>query len=127
MKIKTISRTEEDFSRKTTNDIVKVHFNRDPALHPFEKAREYTKAIVATKLEKIFAKPFIGPAVMAGSSFHMPFVIYPSNYLQPFFWQAPWRVIETAYTVLALSVTKTSLSSPAHATARSRCGTLVGR
>eukprot|EP00607_Mallomonas_marina_P010218 CAMPEP_0182421404 /NCGR_PEP_ID=MMETSP1167-20130531/6782_1 /TAXON_ID=2988 /ORGANISM="Mallomonas Sp, Strain CCMP3275" /LENGTH=329 /DNA_ID=CAMNT_0024598511 /DNA_START=86 /DNA_END=1072 /DNA_ORIENTATION=+ len=37
-----------------------VHRNRDPKLHPFERAREYTKAVVATKLEKIFAKPFIG-------------------------------------------------------------------
>eukprot|EP01041_Mallomonas_annulata_P007717 gene7717-15791_t len=60
MKIKTISRTEEDFVRKSKNDITKVHRNRDPKLHPFERAREYTKAIVATKLDKIFAKPFIG-------------------------------------------------------------------
>ncbi|CAM9249947.1 unnamed protein product [Ectocarpus fasciculatus] len=60
MKIKTISRTEEDYSRKTTMDITKVHRNRDPRLHPFERAREYTKAVVATKLDKIFAKPFIG-------------------------------------------------------------------
>ena len=60
MKIKTISRTEEDFSRKSKLDIVKVHRNRDPALHPFERAREYQKAVVATKLDKIFAKPFIG-------------------------------------------------------------------
>ena len=37
-----------------------MHRNRNPALHPFERAREYTKAIVATKLDKIFAKPFIG-------------------------------------------------------------------
>ena len=49
MKIKTISRTEESFCRSTSKDIVKVHRNRDPALHPFDKAREYTKALVATK------------------------------------------------------------------------------
>ena len=60
MKIKTISRTEESFCRSTTLDIVKVHRNRDPALHPFERAREYTNALVSTKLDKIFAKPFIG-------------------------------------------------------------------
>lgn len=60
MKIKTISRTEEDYVRKTTLDITKVHRNRDPILHPFEREREYTRAIVATKLDKIFAKPFIG-------------------------------------------------------------------
>ena len=31
----------------------------DPALHPFEKAREYTRALNATKLERMFAKPFL--------------------------------------------------------------------
>lgn len=60
MKIKTISRTEEDYSRKSALDITKVHRNRDPVLHPFEKAREYTKALIATKMDKMFAKPFIG-------------------------------------------------------------------
>lgn len=60
LKIKTISRTAEDYERKTKFDITKVFRNRDPALHPFERAREYTKALVATKLDKIFAKPFIG-------------------------------------------------------------------
>lgn len=29
-------------------------------MHPFERAREYTRAVVATKLDKIFAKPFVG-------------------------------------------------------------------
>lgn len=60
MKIKTISRLEEDYVRKTKHDITKVHRNRDPALHPFHRAREYTKALVATKMDKIFAKPFVG-------------------------------------------------------------------
>jgi WD repeat and SOF domain-containing protein 1 len=60
IKIKTISRSEEDYCRKTSLDITKVHRNRDPALHPFERAREYSKALVAVKLDKIFSKPFIG-------------------------------------------------------------------
>ena len=60
MKIKTISRTEEDFVRKSKLDISKVHRNRDPVLHPFDRSREYAKAVVATKLDKIFAKPFVG-------------------------------------------------------------------
>lgn len=34
--------------------------NFDPSLHPFQAAREYTKALNAVKLEKVFAKPFIG-------------------------------------------------------------------
>lgn len=33
--------------------------NYDPALHPFEVPREYTRALNATKLERIFAKPFV--------------------------------------------------------------------
>ncbi len=59
-KIKTISRTEEDYSRKSKLDICKVFRNRDPALHPHERSREYRKALNSTKLDKLFAKPFIG-------------------------------------------------------------------
>ena len=33
--------------------------NLDPALHPFERAREYTRALNATKLERMFAAPFV--------------------------------------------------------------------
>lgn len=34
--------------------------NYDPALHPLEGPREYIRAMNATKLERVFAKPFIG-------------------------------------------------------------------
>lgn len=34
--------------------------NYDPALHPLEVPREYTRALNSTKLERVFAKPFIG-------------------------------------------------------------------
>lgn len=33
--------------------------NLDPAHHPFERAREYTRALNATKLDRMFAAPFI--------------------------------------------------------------------
>uniref|UniRef100_A0A3P8U3B8 DDB1- and CUL4-associated factor 13 n=1 Tax=Amphiprion percula TaxID=161767 RepID=A0A3P8U3B8_AMPPE len=33
--------------------------NYDPSLHPFEVSREYTRALNATKLERVFAKPFL--------------------------------------------------------------------
>lgn len=33
--------------------------NLDPALHPFERAREYTRALNATKLDRLFAAPFV--------------------------------------------------------------------
>ena len=34
--------------------------NYDSKLHPFEAAREYQRALNAVKLEKLFAKPFLG-------------------------------------------------------------------
>eukprot|EP00123_Amoebidium_parasiticum_P000808 comp11710_c0_seq1/m.6274 comp11710_c0_seq1/g.6274 ORF comp11710_c0_seq1/g.6274 comp11710_c0_seq1/m.6274 type:complete len:447 (-) comp11710_c0_seq1:479-1819(-) len=60
MKVKTISRNDEDYTRSNTRDLYKVHRNMNPAQHPFEKAREYTRALNATKLERMFAKPFMG-------------------------------------------------------------------
>jgi WD repeat and SOF domain-containing protein 1 len=33
--------------------------NLNSELHPFEKAREYTRALTATKMERMFAKPFL--------------------------------------------------------------------
>ncbi|KAJ8985086.1 hypothetical protein NQ317_019771 [Molorchus minor] len=60
MKVKVISRNPDEYLRETKHDIHKVARNYDPALHPFEAAREYTRALNAVKLEKVFAKPFIG-------------------------------------------------------------------
>lgn len=40
-------------------DIARLPRNLDPAIHPLAKAREYTRALNATKLERYFAKPFI--------------------------------------------------------------------
>lgn len=41
MKIKTISRLEESYTRDCKGDRMKIHRNRDPALHPFEKVIIY--------------------------------------------------------------------------------------
>ncbi|KAG7212871.1 hypothetical protein KM043_002223 [Ampulex compressa] len=60
MKVKILSRNPDDYLRETKRDIYKVPRNYDPALHPFEAAREYTRALNAVKLERVFAKPFIG-------------------------------------------------------------------
>ena len=60
MKFKVLSRREVDYTRERKSDVLKVQRNPDPLLHPFEQAREYTRALNAAKLEKIFAKPFIG-------------------------------------------------------------------
>ncbi len=55
-----ISRDEEQFTRARKTDLMKMHRNVAPVEHPFEKAREYTRALNAVKLDKIFAKPFLG-------------------------------------------------------------------
>jgi WD repeat and SOF domain-containing protein 1 len=60
MKVKTISRVEKDFTAEVATDRTKVFRNYDPALHPFERAREYTRALNAVKLDRLFAKPFVG-------------------------------------------------------------------
>ena len=43
MKVKAISRIEEDYTRECKSDILKVHRNLDPALHPCT-ARRSTSA-----------------------------------------------------------------------------------
>mmetsp|Transcript_6052 Transcript_6052/g.14561 ORF Transcript_6052/g.14561 Transcript_6052/m.14561 type:complete len:445 (-) Transcript_6052:139-1473(-) len=59
MKVKVLNRVEEDFTRERKGDVAKVFRNPDPTVHPFERAREYTRALNATKLDKVFAKPFV--------------------------------------------------------------------
>ncbi|XP_053697742.1 DDB1- and CUL4-associated factor 13 [Sabethes cyaneus] len=60
MKVKVISRNPDNYLRETKRDIHRVFRNYDSALHPFEEAREYVRALNATKLERVFAKPFVG-------------------------------------------------------------------
>lgn len=60
MKVKMLTRSSDVYLRETKKDIHKVPRNYDPTLHPFEVPREYVKALNATKLERVFAKPFIG-------------------------------------------------------------------
>eukprot|EP00753_Platysulcus_tardus_P022782 PLAT9991.1.p1 GENE.PLAT9991.1~~PLAT9991.1.p1 ORF type:complete len:461 (-),score=156.38 PLAT9991.1:82-1437(-) len=60
MKIKVISRDEQAYTRERGSDVVKQFRNVDPKLHPFERAREYKRAVNAVKLDRVFAKPFVG-------------------------------------------------------------------
>lgn len=60
MKVKTISRSSDDYVPVKSTQESQLPRNLNPALHPFERAREYTKALNATKLERMFAKPFVG-------------------------------------------------------------------
>ncbi|MES1916178.1 MAG: hypothetical protein MHM6MM_008022 [Cercozoa sp. M6MM] len=59
MKVKTISRNDRDYQRQNKLEVHKVQRNYAPELHQFERAREYTRALAATKLDKVFAKPFV--------------------------------------------------------------------
>ncbi|XP_011502121.1 PREDICTED: DDB1- and CUL4-associated factor 13 [Ceratosolen solmsi marchali] len=60
MKVKVLSRNPDEYLRETKRDIHKVPRNYDPILHPFEAPREYTRALNAVKLDRVFAKPFVG-------------------------------------------------------------------
>ena len=59
MKVKVLSRNPAEYIRESRSDIHKLHRNLDPSLHPFEAPREYTRALNAVKLERVFAKPFV--------------------------------------------------------------------
>jgi len=55
-----LSRNTVDHTQERRGDLFRAVHNPDPALHPFEREREYMRALNATKLEKVFAKPFLG-------------------------------------------------------------------
>ncbi|KAF8820357.1 Sof1 family domain-containing protein [Cardiosporidium cionae] len=59
MKVKVIHRNPGDFVQSNPGEIKRRFRNPDPRLHPFERAREYSRALLAVKLDKLFAKPFI--------------------------------------------------------------------
>ncbi|KAI1977673.1 Protein sof1 [Ophidiomyces ophidiicola] len=58
MKIKALSRSAASQQTPGTGT-TRLARNLDPSQHPFERAREYTRALNATKLERMFAAPFI--------------------------------------------------------------------
>ena len=60
VKISAISRDRREFTREHKSELMRVQRSTQPELHPFEKGREYVRALNATKLDKHFAKPFIG-------------------------------------------------------------------
>lgn len=52
-------RSLQDHIAPTSNSTAPVSRNLDPALHPFARPREYTRAVAAAKLERMFSKPFV--------------------------------------------------------------------
>ncbi|KHJ97317.1 WD domain, G-beta repeat protein [Oesophagostomum dentatum] len=59
MKVKMISRNPDDYQRETNKDIYKIVRNWNAPQDPFRAQTEYTRALNATKLERVFAKPFV--------------------------------------------------------------------
>lgn len=58
-KIKALSRSLDNHAPARLGDPTPISRNLDPALHPFDKPREYTRALNAAKLDRMFAKPFV--------------------------------------------------------------------
>lgn len=54
MKVKVLHREEPQ-----SGGVQRYERNKDPQLHPLERAREYQRALNAVKMQKMFAKPFI--------------------------------------------------------------------
>ena len=70
VKMKAISRDRRDFTRERKGELMRVSRNPQPELHPFERAREYTRAVNAVKLDRHFAKPFVGALSGHADSVH---------------------------------------------------------
>lgn len=60
MKIRTISRSADDYVPVTNRESSRQPRNLNPEVHPFDRAREYTRALNAAKMDRMFAKPFLG-------------------------------------------------------------------
>ncbi|XP_068313588.1 uncharacterized protein [Pyrus communis] len=60
MKVKVISRSADEFTKERSQDLQRVFRNFDPSIRTQEKAVEYVRAQNAAKLDKIFARPFVG-------------------------------------------------------------------
>uniref|UniRef100_A0A8C9JA37 Uncharacterized protein n=1 Tax=Piliocolobus tephrosceles TaxID=591936 RepID=A0A8C9JA37_9PRIM len=65
VKVKMLSWNLDNYVRKTQLDLQIVPRNYDPTLHPFEVLQEYVRVLNATKLEGVFAKPFLHPKSLA--------------------------------------------------------------
>lgn len=60
MKVKVLTRNPDDYQRETKNDLFKASRNFSAPRDPFQPVIEYTRALSAAKLNRVFAKPFIG-------------------------------------------------------------------
>lgn len=58
--MKAISRAEEEYVGERPGDVASMPRNPDPAEHPQAAATEYTRALNASKLGRLFAAPLVG-------------------------------------------------------------------
>ncbi|GJJ14787.1 hypothetical protein Clacol_009055 [Clathrus columnatus] len=59
MKISVLQHAPAEHIPMRPGDATPTSRNLDPRMHPFAKARERNRALVAVKMERLFAKPFI--------------------------------------------------------------------
>lgn len=59
MKVKALSRDKTQFQRQSKSEVVRVQRSLQPELHPFDKGREFQRALNTVKLNRHFAKPFV--------------------------------------------------------------------
>ncbi|KAL7443426.1 hypothetical protein ACHAXM_012087 [Skeletonema potamos] len=60
MKVKALARPQSTTTRSSLHDLRPTHKNLNPQSHPQARAREYTRAVTAAKLDRMFANPFLG-------------------------------------------------------------------
>ena len=60
MKIQTLSRSKNSVERECSGDLRRESRNLNPQYHPMQRAREYKRAVVSAKMERMFAKPLVG-------------------------------------------------------------------
>ena len=60
MKVKALARSDAGTVRANSGDLRLQHRNLNPTYHPHRRAREYTRAVQSAKLDRMFAKPFVG-------------------------------------------------------------------
>lgn len=59
VKVKTISRSHLEWTKDRTGEVPRANRNFDPVQNPMAKQVEFTRAVRAAKLDRMFAKPFV--------------------------------------------------------------------
>lgn len=75
MKINTIYHPRDETCRGQKNDILRKKFSRNSVYHPFMVEREYVRALNATKIDRLLAKPFV-----TAFSYHKEGICYLSRH-----------------------------------------------